>query len=96
MTKTLMIVPQWTNILPIEMPYEQGYFSGDPLPMVPEDIANRLIQWNQRFIDKYDEVAGWTEQDLSSVHWAEAEVLRRQLVEALGDEYRIIITRSYR
>lgn len=96
MTKTLMIVPQWTDILPLEMPYEKGYFTGDPLPMVPEEIAKSMIRWNRRFIENYDEVGGWKEPTLSAVHWAEAEELRRQLEDMIGDEYRIILTRSYR
>lgn len=64
--------------------------------MVPEDIAKRLVGWNQRFIEKYDEVGGWKEPTLSAVHWVEAEELRRELEDMIGDEYRIILTRSYR
>lgn len=30
------------------------------------------------------------------VHWVEAEELRRELEDMIGDEYRIILTRSYR
>ncbi|KUM30524.1 hypothetical protein AQ436_13200 [Arthrobacter sp. EpRS66] len=88
-------MPQWADIVPVTDPVNPKYFTGDPLPMIPDEIGLRLRNWNQRFLENFDELTGWKVSGMGATHRAEAEELQRDLKAALGDDFGVEIDGAF-